>query len=158
MIAIWLRPSETRGWSLTRTAALLLSSLVVGLLQLHAQGTQTHLFRADAPIDATAAKWAIHAVKGLDPQGLISIENDLLKIRVRTGLGNAELLSALNSVGRHYEPVVKDADRGALDQFAMPHRIDTGDPVGDDARYEEAKRIWLEKHNVRLMEMKARGD
>lgn len=143
MSAIWPKLSGIQGWHWARTVALSLTLFIFDMAQSTAQGTQSHLFRADAPIDAAAEKWAINAVKGLDARGQISYEGVFLKVRADSGVRESEILDALNTGERHFIAVVAGTHRASGPAQGFPVRIDTGDSAADDRRYEEAKRAWV---------------
>lgn len=108
-----------------------------------AQAQGVHLFRAPSEIAPADLKWAANAARGLDDEALVSAEGNQLKVRIASRVSKAALLDALNSAGAGYS----DAnDVRSASGSAMPTRIDTGDPDGDDARYDAAKRAWIEAH------------
>lgn len=146
MSAIWPKLSGIQGWHWARTVALSLTLFIFGMAQSTAQGTRSHLFRADAPIDAAAAKLAVHAVKGLDANGLVSIEGSTLKVRVEAGVTQTNLLNALNANEQRYVAVNTSSKSSGPAPDSFPQRIDTGDPTGDDLLYDEAKRAWISSY------------
>lgn len=108
-----------------------------------AQTPVVHVFHAHADIGSSDLKWAAHTVSGLDPSAMVSAEGSQLKVRIASGVNGADLLNALNGSGIAYVAINRDR---AFTETGMPVRIDTGDPSGDDARYDAAKRAWIEHH------------
>lgn len=125
-------------------ARLVMAVLAFGFSALAmAQGSAVHLLRAPATVTPGAIKSAIHAVRALDESAMISVDGDLMKVRLDPSVSRARLLEALNSEGAGYASI---EEQRATDAAAMPSRIDTGDPLGDDARYDAAKRAWIERY------------
>lgn len=116
------------------------AALLLGIAS-NAQSDVVHVLRSDAPIDGIRAKLAVEAIKGLDPQGATSWDADILKVRLNSAISAQALLATLNQGVARYTMIHGDARSG------MPLRIDTGDPAGDDLRYEQAKAAWLQQQS-----------
>lgn len=125
-----------------RSLRSLLALLPAVLLStsLFAQSGVVLVFRSDAPIDGMRAKQAMEAIKALDHQAIASWEADVLKVRIDGGIGLEQVVHALNQGDAVYAAMSDDPRTG------MPIRIDTGDPAGDDLRYQQAKAAWLQAH------------
>jgi hypothetical protein len=139
------------------SAFLLAASLSAGL---QAQLTELHHFRAPQPLDRAAEKAVWSVLVPLDEHALMNVHGDLVKARVREGLGSEVLLNALNSTGlgpfQLVRPDVPTAGKDRFDDF--PQLIDTGDPEQDEAELGRAKEAWfaanpgaLELYRARLL-------
>lgn len=114
-------------------------------LDLSAQTQATHTFYTAAAGDGHGQKMAHIAVLGLDPGAVLSFDGSQLKVRANATLSDQDLLSALNSTNTGVYNVGPRPVR-IPEMAAMPVRINTGDPSGDDARYAAAKQAWVTAH------------
>lgn len=121
--------------------ALVLISAFVG--PVSAQAPSVHVFRASTTIAPSAVKSALHVIRGFDEAGMVSVDGSLLKVKLTSSASGAQILDALNSEGAAY--TLHGSQRSSTES-GMPSRIDTGDPAGDDARYDAAKHSWIEQH------------
>lgn len=133
--ASYLKPEDGMMRLLTLCASAICAFLIA--ISAYGQGATIHLLQCDAMIDGAHGKLAAEVVKNLDPQALISWDGQLMKIRLNSGIEQLELLRALNQGAARFAILGGDPRSG------MPVRIDTGDPSGDDLRYEQAKAAWL---------------
>lgn len=124
---------------MARALPLLAITAVMALMGLAAtaQTHVLHLLECDARIDGLAAKQATEAVKALDAAAMLSWHERSLKVRLSSAVSAAQLLEALNAGERRYTFNESDPRQG------MPLHRDTGDPAGDDLRYQQAKAAWL---------------
>lgn len=129
-------------------------SFVVLALDLTAQAQVTHTFYTATTGDGHGQKMAYVAVLGLDPEAALSFDGSQLKVRANAMLSDQDLLAALNSTNTGVYNVGPLPVR-ISEMTAMPVRIDTGDPDGDDARYAEAKHAWVIAHPDAYEEMLA---
>ena len=107
-----------------------------------AQNQQVHRFVAEGELDQHAVKSAYDVVISLDPQSNLSFDGARLKVlSVQTP---TQLLAALNSNGTAYYRLDVPVERAMIEvDPSFPVRIDTGDPTGDDERYQLAKQAWI---------------
>ncbi|MCB9183960.1 MAG: hypothetical protein H6591_08575 [Flavobacteriales bacterium] len=125
-----------------RITLVILSYAAFSLNQSVAQSGAVHVLRSAIDIDAGATKLAMHVIRQLDPAAVLSVDGRILKVRISDTIAANQLIAALNDQGGAYALV--DARNESSSGF--PVRIDTGDPAGDDARYDAAKRAWIEAH------------
>lgn len=134
-----------------RHAARLLPPMILMLAMCDlawAQEGTLHQFRAPQPLDRAAEKavWTVLLI--VDDQASISVFERLVKARVRSDIGSATLLEALNGTGLGpFEPIRPDVpttDRISFDDF--PQLIDTGDPDHDQTELGRAKEAWFAAH------------
>ncbi len=110
-----------------------------------AQNQQVHRFVAEGELVQHAVKSAYDVVISMDPQAKLSFDGARLK--VLSIQAPSQLLNALNSSGTGTYRLDIPSERSMSDSTSdFPVRIDTGDPAGDDERYQRAKQQWIEVH------------
>ena len=134
-----------------RITLVILSYAAFSLNQGVAQSGAVHVLRSSTDIDAGATKMATHAIRQLDPAAALSVDGRIVKVRISDAIAADQLIAALNDQGGAYALV--DARNESSSGF--PVRIDTGDPAGDDARYDTAKRAWIEAHPAEYKAIRA---
>lgn len=139
---------------MTRTITLLLA--LGASISTFAQTTVVHRLHAERPVDTRALKMAAAAVRELDQQAIISFDADVLKIRIQGTIAEADLLFAVNGDTETLFVMEAVTDRTTSEPSGeFPVRVDSGDPVADDARYAAAKDAWIQANLERYRSMAA---
>ncbi len=127
---------------------------LLGFTLLHAQDNAKRdvTISFQPALTSAQAKVTQEVLHAMDPQGRISFSNDLTvcKYHFTTGATNAQLLGALQEEGVSGTIAPTSAGTGSNTRQSapqgMPHYVDTGDPIMDEARYKAEKEAWVEAH------------
>lgn len=132
---------------------LTLTFFVALVLQVSGQEPVTvHRFTCRAELVGAAEKLIVTEMKALDNEARISVDDRSLKIAIRSSITQGEVWSGVQRSRACDPDPVRGEGRsdvgpgGPMNFLTFPKYHATGDPLSDDAAYEEAKRLWIAAH------------
>ncbi|HQV50639.1 MAG: hypothetical protein IPI00_00650 [Flavobacteriales bacterium] len=122
---------------------VLMSLLFVVGLPLYGQVSNTYVLQAtDGEIHE---KMVYEVVRSLDPEALVSISGQHLKVRLDASIEVAELISDLGTNGGgNFAIDVLATQKATANNF--PILKNTGAPAHDEAVYNAEKQAWIQAH------------
>jgi predicted outer membrane lipoprotein len=147
-------PSLFRGGSFTARTLGILLACAIPFGVLRAQQSAEHVYKARlmGSLGPAQEKWIVDAVLGRAPDAIISLDLALAqgKIRTRYPLDASGLNQELAPHGIQLELSSSEGsgDPSMHQRLAtdFPVLVHTGNPIADEADYEQRKQAWLAAH------------
>lgn len=136
---------------LGRMRLLYTFAFTFGLIAATSAQAPLHIFtfQANSDLPADALKLILVSVHPLDDKVKMGIEGRTLRVGLHRDVPAHEVLAAVNNagVGSFFQRLGTERSDETTTPTAtsvFPVRVNSGDPVQDDATYDQAKRAWIQ--------------